>query len=177
MEARGAAAADNRGDYSYTAAPGIMMAGSGQKVISNNRKAGFNFELFDRVEAGIVLTGTEVKSLREGRINFGDAYCIVEPNEEMFLVDAHISTYAHGNQHNHEPLRRRKLLLHKEEIRRMHQKVRERGLTIVPTRMYFVRGRVKLEIALAKGKKVHDKREAIKQRDADRESQRDLVSY
>lgn len=153
------------------------MAGSGQKVISNNRKARFNFELFDRVEAGIVLTGTEVKSLREGRISFGDSYCTVEPSGEMFLVDAHISPYAYGNEHNHEPLRRRKLLLHKDQIRRMHQKVRERGLTIVPTRMYFVRGRVKLEIALAKGKKQYDKREAIKQRDTDRESQRDLVSF
>jgi len=156
--------------------PWSSMASSGQKLIADNRKARFNFELFDKVEAGIVLTGTEVKSLREGRINFGDSYCTVDRHEEMWLVEAHISPYAHGNVHNHEPTRPRKLLLRKDEIRRLSMKAKERGLTIVPLRMYFSRGRVKLEIALARGKKLHDKRESIKQRDAARESMRELVS-
>lgn len=152
------------------------MASSGQKLIADNRKARFNFELFDKVEAGIVLTGTEVKSLREGRINFGDSYCTIDRQEEMWLVEAHISPYLHGNVHNHDPTRPRKLLLRKDEIRRLSMKARERGLTIVPLRMYFSRGRVKVEIALARGKKLHDKRESIKQRDAARESLRELVS-
>lgn len=153
------------------------MAATGEKLIARNRKARFNFDLFDKLEAGIVLTGTEVKSLRNGKINFGDAYCQITPEGEMYLVEAHISPYAHGNVNNHEPTRRRKLLLHRDQIIRMNTKVREKGLTIVPTKMYFSRGRVKLEVALAKGKKLHDKRETIKQRDVDREARREMSRY
>lgn len=152
------------------------MASPGQKLITDNRKARFNFELFDKVEAGIVLTGTEVKSLRDGGISFGDSYCMIDRQEEMWLVEAHIGPYRQGNVHNHEPTRPRKLLLRKDEIRRLSMKAKERGLTIVPMRMYFSRGHVKLEIALARGKKLHDKRESIKQRDAARDSMRELVS-
>ena len=150
------------------------MAKEGIKLIADNRKARFNFELFDKLEAGIVLVGTEVKSLRNGKINFSDSYCQITREGEVFLVEAHISPYAHGNVHNHDPDRPRKLLLSRDQISRLASRVRERGLTIVPTRMYFSKGRVKLEIALAKGKKLHDKRESIKQRDADRESQREM---
>ena len=151
------------------------MAKEGIKLIADNRKARFNFELFDKLEAGIVLVGTEVKSLRNGKINFGDSYCQITREGEVFLIDAHISPYVHGNVHNHDPGRPRKLLLNRDQITRLASRVRERGLTIVPTRMYFSKGRVKLEIALAKGKKLHDKRESIKQRDANRDSQREML--
>lgn len=142
------------------------------KIIADNRKARFNYELLERAEAGIVLTGTEVKSLREGKLNLGDSYCLIERNGEVFLVDAHISPYLPGNRFNVEPLRRRKLLLHKREIHKLNVKVKEKGLTLVPTRVYFKQGRVKVEIALARGKKVHDKRESIQARDAVREARR-----
>jgi SsrA-binding protein len=144
------------------------------KLIADNRKARFNYELLERAEAGIVLTGTEVKSLREGKLNLGDSYCLIERGGEVFLVDAHISPYLPGNRFNADPLRRRKLLLHKREIVRLGAKVKERGLTLVPTRVYFKGGKVKVEIALARGKKVHDKREAIQARDAAREARRSL---
>lgn len=142
------------------------------KIIADNRKARFNYELMERAEAGIVLTGTEVKSLREGKLNLGDSYCLIERNGEVFLVDAHISPYLPGNRFNVEPLRRRKLLLHKREIHKLNVKVKEKGLTLVPTRVYFKQGRVKVEIALARGKKVHDKRESIQARDVHREARR-----
>lgn len=142
------------------------------KMIADNRKARFNYELLEREEAGIVLTGTEVKSLREGKLNLGDSYCLIERNGEVWLVDAHISPYLAGNRFNVDPLRRRKLLLHKREIQKLNVKVKERGLTLVPTRVYFKQGKVKVEIALARGKKVHDKRESIQARDAAREARR-----
>ncbi|MDH4224615.1 MAG: SsrA-binding protein SmpB [Deltaproteobacteria bacterium] len=142
------------------------------KIIADNRKARFEYELSDKVEAGIALTGTEVKSLRQGKLNLGDAYCQVDKGE-MWLVDAHISPYAMGNRFNVEPLRRRKLLMHKLEILKMHQKVKERGLTLIPTKVYFKHGRVKVEVALAKGKKLHDKSQAIKSRDLDRDARRE----
>jgi SsrA-binding protein len=142
------------------------------KLIADNRKARFNYELLERAEAGIVLTGTEVKSLREGKLNLGDSYCIIERAGEVFLVDAHISPYLAGNRFNVDPLRRRKLLLHKREIHKLNVKVKEKGLTLVPTRVYFKQGKVKVEIALARGKKLHDKRESIQARDAAREARR-----
>ena len=148
------------------------MAADGTKLITDNRKARFNYELFERVEAGIALKGTEVKSLREGRLSLAESYCRIDGDEEVTLVDAHIAEYGHGNVHNHEPTRPRKLLLHKREIRRLRAKVREKGLTLVPTRAYFRRGKVKVEIALAKGKKQYDKRQAVKQRDTNREMRR-----
>jgi SsrA-binding protein len=142
------------------------------KLISDNRKARFNYELMERVEAGIVLTGTEVKSLRAGKLNLGDSYCDIDRNGEMYLVDAHISPYTAGNRFNVDPLRRRKLLLHRKELARMDSKVKEKGLTIVPTRVYFKHGMVKVEVALARGKKLHDKRAAIQARDMARETRR-----
>jgi SsrA-binding protein len=146
------------------------MAGAPIKLIADNRKARFNFELLDKVEAGIVLKGTEVKSLREGKLNLGDSYCDVTRDGEVWLVGAHISPYGAGNRFNVDPIRKRKLLLHRREIERMGARIRERGLTLVPTRVYWKKGLVKLEIALARGKKVHDKRDAIKARDSDREA-------
>ena len=153
------------------------MAAEGTKLITDNRKARFNYELFDRVEAGIALKGTEVKSLREGKLSLVESYCRIDGNEEVFLMDAHIAEYGHGNVHNHEPTRPRRLLLHKREIRRLRAKVRERGLTLVPTRAYFRRGKVKVEIALAKGKKQYDKRQVAKARDTERELRRVERAY
>lgn len=145
------------------------------KLIADNRKARFNYELSDHLEAGVVLEGTEVKSLREGKLNLGDAYCVIDKQGEVFLHDAHISAYSHGNHANHNPLRKRKLLLHQLEILRLGIKVREKGLTLIPTRVYFNRGRVKVEIALAKGKKLHDKRQVIRERDQQREARREMA--
>lgn len=151
------------------------MADAPVKQIANNRKARFEYELLDRFEAGIVLLGTEVKSLREGKITLGDAYCAIDRKGEVYLRDAHISPYSHGTHTNHDPLRPRKLLLNRKEIRRLAQRIREKGLTVVPTRMYFKRGIAKVEIALAKGKKQYDKRARIKDRDQQRESERQLA--
>ncbi len=144
------------------------------KIIANNRKARFDYDLMERSEAGIVLVGTEVKSLRLGNLNLTDAYCAIDRGAEIFLHEAHISVYANGTHGNHEPRRVRKLLLNKREIRRLAQKVREKGLTIVPTRMYFKRGKAKVEIALAKGRKSFDKSDQIKERDAQRDLKRQL---
>jgi SsrA-binding protein len=147
--------------------------GEGEKLIAANRKARFNYELLDRLEAGIALQGTEVKALREGRCNLTDGFVDVQ-NDEAWLVDVHIDHYSHGNRENHDPLRRRKLLLHKREIAKLHAKIAERGLTCVPLRMYFLKGRAKVEIALARGKRAADKRETIKTREAERETRRAL---
>jgi len=140
-----------------------------EKALSVNRQAGYNYHLQERFEAGIVLTGTEVKSAREGRVNLRDGYATLKDGE-VWLVNAHISPYTHGNIYNHDPLRSRKLLLHKEEIRRLLGKVRERGFTLVPTRMYLKKGRIKVEVALAKGKRQYDKRETERRREADKEA-------
>ena len=146
--------------------------GAGIKIIANNRKARFEYHLMDMIEAGIALVGTEIKSLREGKISLGDAFAHIDRDGQAWLQDAHIAPYSHGNRTNHDPLRPRKLLLHRHEIRKLHQRVREKGLTLVPTRLYFKGGRVKVEIALAKGKKLYDKRESIKQRDTQRDARR-----
>jgi SsrA-binding protein len=148
---------------------------AGEKLIADNRRARFDYELLDRFEAGLVLTGTEVKSLREGRASLAQAFADVRDGE-VWLVGAEIATYEQGNIANHEPSRDRKLLLHRGEIASLYGKVRERGLTLVPTRMYWKDGRAKVEIALARGKQTIDKRRDIAKRDADRAMQRALRS-
>ncbi len=145
------------------------------KPIAENRKARHDFELLDRYEAGIVLTGTEVKSLRNGGATLQQAYADVR-GTEVWLVGAHIAEYTAGNIANHEPDRDRKLLLHRREIESLIGKVRERGLTLVPTRMYFKDGRAKVEIALGRGKERRDKRRDLAKRDADRQIERALKS-
>jgi len=144
-----------------------------QKIICTNKKARFNFSLLEKFEAGIVLTGTEVKALREGRGNMNDCYARIH-GSEIFLEHFHISPYSHGNIHNHEPMRPRKLLLHKYEIKRLIGKVTTKGLTLVPTKAYFSRGKVKVEIALAQDKKLHDKREDLKRKAVNRDMAREF---
>ena len=134
------------------------------KILSDNRSAGHDYFLSDRTEAGLVLTGTEVKAARAGMIQLKDAYGEVAANE-AWLVNAHISHYSHGNLQNHEPVRRRKLLLHKSEILKLQETTRERGLTVVPTKLYLKNGRIKVELAVGKGKKFHDKRESERSRE------------
>jgi SsrA-binding protein len=145
------------------------------KLIADNRKARHEYELLDRYEAGIVLTGTEVKSLRDGGASLQQAYADVRDGE-AWLIGAHIAEYGQGNVANHEPDRDRKLLLHSKEIASLLGKVRERGLTLVPTRLYFKNGKVKVELALARGKEQRDKRRDIAKRDADRQIDRALKS-
>ncbi|MBI3090436.1 MAG: SsrA-binding protein SmpB [Candidatus Tectomicrobia bacterium] len=146
-------------------------AKNGVKIICQNKKARFEYEVIETLEAGLALQGTEVKSLREGRANLADSYAVIEDGE-VILLNCHISPYAPGNIHNHNPLRPRKLLLHKREIRRLYGKLAERGLTAVPLRLYFRNGLAKAEIALVRGKKLYDKRETIKRRDAQRDIER-----
>ena len=138
------------------------------KVISTNRKAFHNFTILETYEAGLALRGTEVKSLRESLVNFKDSYASIDGGE-AWLIGCHISPYHHGSDANHDPERRRKLLLHRREIARLLGKVAERGLTLVPLRLYFKEGRAKVELGLARGKKLHDKRAAIRERDERRE--------
>src|SRR5256714_6677372 len=144
-----------------------------EKLIAENRKARHDYQLFDRFEAGLVLTGTEVKSLRDGRATLAQAWADIRDGE-AWLHGAEIATYDQGNRANHEPTRPRKLLLHRREIDRLYGQVREKGLTLVPTRMYFKDGRVKVEIAVARGKELHDKRRDIATRDAQRQIEREL---
>jgi SsrA-binding protein len=137
----------------------VAAQNEGTKTLSDNRQASFNYFLMDRYEAGLALTGTEVKAAKSGKVQLRDAYAIVE-NNEAWLHNAHIAEYSHGNRENHSPTRVRKLLLHRREIDRLHSETREKGLSIVPTRLYLKNGRIKCEIATAKGKKFHDKRES-----------------
>jgi len=139
------------------------------KVLSDNRQAGHNYNLLDRFEAGLALTGTEVKAAKDGKIQLKDAFAEIERNE-AWLLNAHISQYSHGNRENHEPTRRRKLLLHREEIDKLLGKTREKGLTLIPTKMYLKNGRIKCELALAKGKKLHDKRETERKKEMESEA-------
>jgi SsrA-binding protein len=148
---------------------------AGEKLIVDNRKARHDYELLERFEAGLVLTGTEVKSLREGRASLGQAFGDVRDGE-VWLVNAEIATYDQGNIANHEPMRDRKLLLHRSEISSLYGKVREKGLTLVPTRMYWKDGRAKVEIALARGKQTIDKRRDLQKRDHQRQIERALKS-
>ena len=138
-------------------------------LIADNRKARHDYHLFETFEAGVVLLGTEVKAIREGRVNLRDSYGRVERGE-VYLHNVHISPYSHRGYVTHEPLRRRKLLLNRAEIRKLVRKMVERGFTLVPVRMYFKRGRVKVAVSIAKGKKVYDKRETIRRREIDRET-------
>jgi SsrA-binding protein len=140
-----------------------------QQNIAENRKAFHDYHIVDTYEAGVVLQGTEVKAIREGNVNLRDSFGRVEGGE-VWIYNVHISPYSHRGYSDHEPMRRRKLLLHRQEIKKLIGKTVERGMTLVPTRMYFKDGRVKLAISLAKGKKDHDKRETIKRREADRET-------
>ena len=142
---------------------------SSERLIADNRKARHDYHLFDTYEAGLVLLGTEVKAIREGRVNLRDSYGRIEGGE-VFLHNVHISPYSHRGYAGHEPLRRRKLLLNRSEIRKLVGKIVERGFTLVPVRMYFKRGRVKVAVAVAKGKKEYDKRETIRRREIDRET-------
>jgi len=141
------------------------------KVVAKNRKAGFEYFLFDRFEAGLALQGSEIKSIRAGQASIGEAYVQVDSNN-AWLIEAHIAPYEQANRFNHDPKRNRRLLLHKKEIRELWNAVRQKGVTIIPTMLYLKDGRAKLEIAIAKGKKLHDKREAIARRDAERELDR-----
>ncbi len=144
-----------------------------EKNITTNRKARYEYQILDTMEAGIVLCGTEVKSLRLGRANLKDSYANVN-NGEVYLFNAHISPYSHGNINNHDPERQRKLLLHKKEIKKLIGKVQEKGLTLVPLKLYFKNGKVKVELAVARGKKFFDKRHDIAKRESDREIKREL---
>lgn len=139
------------------------------KILSDNRHAGHNYHLLERFEAGLALTGTEVKAAKSGRVQLKDSFAEVTGNE-AWLMNAHISQYSHGNRENHEPTRKRKLLLHRQEIDKLLGKTREKGLTLVPTKMYLKNGRIKLELAVAKGKKLHDKRETERVREMEAEA-------
>jgi SsrA-binding protein len=143
------------------------------KILSDNRQAGHNYFLMERFEAGVVLTGTEVKAAKDGKIQLKEAYASVL-NNEAWLINAHISQYSHGNRENHPPIRNRKLLLHRREIDKLQGVTREKGLALIPTKMYLKNGRIKCELAVAKGKKLHDKREAERSRTAEAEARAEM---
>lgn len=147
------------------------------RVIAKNKKAFFNYELIETLEAGISLLGSEVKSIREGMVSLKESYAEIKEGE-VFLINCHVSPYDPANIFNHDPLREKKLLLHRKEIKRLIGKIKEKGLTLVPVKILLNdKGRVKVEIALAKGKRVYQKREAIRQRDQDREMRAELKRY
>ncbi len=146
-----------------------VKAQTGIKIISDNRQAGHNYHLMERFEAGLALTGTEVKAAKDGKVQLKDSFAEVSGNE-AWLVNAHISPYSHGNRQNHEPERRRKLLLHRKEIDELLQLTREKGLTLIPTKFYLKGGRIKVELAVGRGKKLHDKREAERAREMEAEA-------
>lgn len=143
--------------------------GSDEKLVATNKKAFHDYFIIEKLEAGIVLSGTEVKAIREGRLNLKDSYAHIKDGE-AFLLNCHISPYSHGNQQNHDPTRTRKLLLHRKEIRKLIGKTQEKGLTLVPLRVYLRRGRIKVELGLARGKKLYDKRETKRLKEMDREA-------
>jgi SsrA-binding protein len=149
----------------------IRMA-EGVKVVATNRKAGFEYFLLDRFEAGLALMGSEIKSIRLGQMSLAEAYVDVENGRNAWLIEAHIAPYAQANRFNHDPKRKRRLLLHKRQIRELWNAVRMKGMTIVPTRVYLKDGRAKVEIALARGKRAYDKRAVIAKRDQAREHDR-----
>lgn len=148
-----------------------MKKEDGVKNVARNKKAKFEYFLEDSFEAGIVLQGSEIKSIRAGQVSLRESYIQVD-GDEAWMIDCHIAPYNQANRYNHDPKRPRKLLLHKREIARLYDKIRQRGYTVIPTRMYLRRGLAKVEIALARGKKQHDKRQAIAKRDAEREMRR-----
>lgn len=139
------------------------------KVLSDNRQARHNYTLLETHEAGLALLGTEVKAAKTGKVQLKEAYCDILENE-AWLLNAHISEYSHGNRENHQPMRKRKLLLHRQEIDKLHAKVREKGLSLIPTKLYLKNGKIKCELAVAKGKKMHDKRESERAREQQEEA-------
>jgi len=145
--------------------------GQAEKLIAGNRKAFHDYQIVEKIEAGLVLQGTEVKSLREGKASIAEGYVAIE-NGEAWLMETHIPPYSHGSGANHDPFRKRKLLLHAREIRKLDAKVKERGYTIIPLRLYFSEGLAKVTIGLAKGKTMGDKREAMKEKEAKRDMER-----
>ncbi|MCH4166941.1 MAG: SsrA-binding protein SmpB [Megasphaera sp.] len=145
----------------------------GVKYITDNRKARHDYFIHETVEAGIALTGTEVKSLRQGHVNLKDSFCRID-NGEVFLVGMHISPYDQGNRFNHDPLRTRKLLLHKYEILKLLGRIKEKGYTLIPLNLYFKKGRVKVTVALATGKKLYDKRQSLAEKEAKRDMERNM---
>ncbi|NLH46500.1 MAG: SsrA-binding protein SmpB [Acholeplasmataceae bacterium] len=150
------------------------MAQQGIKIAAENRKARHDYSIHETFEAGIELVGTEVKSLRAGKANLKDAYAQITKTAEVYVYNLHISPYEQGNQFNHEPLRPRRLLLHRAEIRRLIGKVKEKGYALIPLKLYFTHGLVKMELALATGKKLYDKRQSMAEKDAKREMDRTL---
>ncbi|HEY80490.1 MAG TPA: SsrA-binding protein SmpB [Anaerolineae bacterium] len=148
----------------------------GIKVVATNRKARHDYEILETMEAGIVLTGTEIKSVREGKVSLKEGFAIIK-NGEVWLMDVNIAPYRHGHRDNHEPRRPRKLLLHRREIDRLQGKIQEKGWTLIPLKMYLKNNRAKVELALVRGKKKYDKRRDIAKRDAQRELQRALKGY
>lgn len=145
-----------------------------KKIVAVNRRARHDYEILENYHAGMSLVGTEVKSVRAGRVNFADSFCRIE-NNELWLYNMHIMPHEQGNRWNVEPLRKRKLLLHRWEINELRTKMEQKGLTVVPLALYFQRGYAKIEIGLARGKKLYDKRESIAERDRDREQQREFA--
>ena len=143
------------------------------KIVSQNKKAYHDFFILDTYEAGIELKGTEIKSVRKGSVNLKDSFIRIK-NDEAFIENMHIAPYEQGNRFNHEPLRTRKLLLHKKQIKKLQKEVKERGLTIVPTKLYFNTSKLKVEVALARGKKLYDKRQDLKEKDSKRDIERAL---
>ncbi len=150
-----------------------MSSHSGVKIVARNRKAQHEYFILERLEAGLVLQGSEIKSIRSGQISLAEAYVSVD-GQEAWLVDAHIAPYDQASYYNHDPRRRRKLLLHRSEIIRLWNEVRQKGVTVIPLQVYLKDGRAKVEIAVAKGKKLYDKRQTIARRDAEREMERQL---
>lgn len=146
------------------------------KIIAQNKKATHEYFILDKYECGLVLTGTEIKSIRAGKVNIEDAYVTIK-NSEAFIINMHVSPYSHGNLFNHQETRTRKLLLHKQEIRRLIGKTKEDGHTLIPLKIYLNQGLAKLEIGLAKGKKLHDKRDALKEKDMKRQVEKTLKHY
>lgn len=143
------------------------------KIVATNRKAGFEYFLLEKFEAGLALLGSEIKSIRAGQISIQESFVEIDNGEQAYLVEAHIAPYEQANRFNHDPRRKRRLLLHKKEIRKLWDNVRIKGMTIVPTRVYLKNGRAKIEIALAKGKKAYDKRATIAKRDEARSAERE----
>lgn len=145
-----------------------------QKTLAKNRKAKYQYEIQKTIEVGIVLEGTEVKSIRAGQINLAESFCRVYENLQVYLINAHVSHYDFGNRHNHDPVRPRRLLLHRSEIRRLYGQVKEQGLTLIPLKIYLKGGIIKMELALGRGKKLYDKRQEMKKREAQRDIERIL---
>jgi SsrA-binding protein len=151
----------------------MAKSNEGIKVLSVNKKARFNYTIDESFECGLVLKGTEVKSIKDGRFSFADSYAQVT-KDELWLIDFHVTPYIYGNRVNHDPLRRRKLLVHKKEIKRLRRVTEEKGLTLVPLKFYLKRGIVKCELGIAKGKKLFDKRDDIRKKDQNRELEREF---